>query len=99
MKSVALSIARASAKTITLVPQHTDENKQMTEKALLTDGDGLELWSAETLGRRTGLGKRRIYKLAAEFGLPAVRVGGRMWFRPQEVDAYFVERTGAVEAA
>jgi excisionase family DNA binding protein len=65
----------------------------------IIDGDGLELWSAETLGRRTGLGKRRIYKLAAEFGLPAVRVGGRMWFRPQDVDAYFAERTGAGEAA
>jgi hypothetical protein len=57
------------------------------------DGDGLELWTADRLGRETGLGKRKIYRYHAEAGLPGVRVGGRLYFRPAAVMAYLDART------
>ena len=74
---------------------HTDLNPVSTT----TDGAGLELWSAERLGKETGLGKRRIYRLHAEHGLPAVQIGGRLWFRPADVAAYFERRSQNSQAA
>jgi hypothetical protein len=71
----------------------------MSERAPLIDASGVELWSAETTGQRTGLGKRRIYRLAADSGLPAVRLNGRLWFRPADVAAYFADHVDAGEAA
>jgi predicted DNA-binding transcriptional regulator AlpA len=71
---------------------------------LLVDGNQLELWSAARLGQETGLGKRRIYRLHAEEGLPGVRLGGRLWFRPADYLGWLeqntaIERNGAFEEA
>lgn len=60
------------------------------------DGTGLELWSATRLGEETGLGKRRVYRLHAEAGLPGVRVGGRIWFRPADFQAWLDEHAEVV---
>jgi hypothetical protein len=63
------------------------------------DSAGLELWSAARLGQETGLGKRRIYRLHAEAGLPAVVLNGRLWFRPADVAAYFAQHLEDGKAA
>jgi hypothetical protein len=65
----------------------------------MIDGSGLELWSAEQVGKETGLGKRRIYRLHSEAGLPAVVLNGRLWFRPADVAAYFADRIEGGKAA
>jgi hypothetical protein len=65
----------------------------------LPEAAALELWSAERLGLETGLGKRRIYRLHAEAGLPAVVLNGRLWFRPADVAAYFAQHLEDGKAA
>jgi predicted DNA-binding transcriptional regulator AlpA len=62
---------------------------------LLVDGNDLQLWSAARLGKETGLGKRRIYRLHAEGGLPGVRLGGRLWFRPADYLVWIEQNTTA----
>ena len=43
--------------------------------------------SAEEVGLQLGLGKSRVYALAAEGVLPSVRLGRRIWFPRRGLDA------------
>jgi hypothetical protein len=72
---------------------------ERVQRGSLIDAAGLELWSAKRTGSETGLGRRRIYRLHAEAGLPAVVLNGRLWFRPADVAAYFAQHLEEGEAA
>jgi hypothetical protein len=65
----------------------------MSVEGSIIDGNGLVLWDAQTLGEKSGRGKRWVYRAAAENGLPAVRVGGRLFFRPEDYRAWLEAQT------
>ncbi len=64
--------------------------------ATIVDGNGLELWSAERLGQECGRGKRWVYRMHAGEGLPGVRLGGRLFFRPADYQAWLGSRLEVV---
>jgi excisionase family DNA binding protein len=43
--------------------------------------------TADEVGRELGLGRSRVYELAAAGHLPVVRLGRRMWFPRRGLDA------------
>ena len=49
--------------------------------------DGRPFLSATEVGQQLGLGKSRVYALAAEGLLPTVRLGRRMWFPRRGLEA------------
>ena len=49
--------------------------------------DGRLFLSAAEVGRQLGLGKSRVYALAAEGLLPTLRLGRRMWFPRRGLEA------------
>ena len=49
--------------------------------------DGRLFLTATEVGRQLGLGKSRVYELAAEGLLPTVRLGRRMWFPRRGLEA------------
>jgi excisionase family DNA binding protein len=61
----------------------------MTRHPVTHDGsaDGPLFLTATEVGQQLGLGKSRVYALAAEGLLPAVRLGRRMWFPRRGLEA------------
>ena len=49
--------------------------------------DGRLFLTATEVGQQLGLGKSRVYELAAEGLLPTVRLGRRMWFPKRGLEA------------
>ncbi len=56
----------------------------------------LDLLTVEDLAARFQVRKRRIYDLVRDGGLPHLRVGRTLRFRPREVDRWLAARTQAV---
>jgi excisionase family DNA binding protein len=52
-----------------------------------SEADNRLFLSASEVGLRFGLGKSRVYALAAEGLLPSVRLGRRIWFPRRGLDA------------
>jgi excisionase family DNA binding protein len=61
----------------------------MTTHRLTHDStaDGRLFLTATEVGQQLGLGKSRVYELAAEGLLPTVRLGRRMWFPRRGLEA------------
>ena len=61
----------------------------MTRQRLTHDSaaDGRLFLTATEVGKQLGLGKSRVYALAAEGLLPTVRLGRRMWFPRRGLEA------------
>lgn len=58
-----------------------------------------DLWDVRRVAAYLGLSERSVYDKARGGDLPAVRVGGRWRFRPEDLDAWITERAAGAVAA
>jgi len=54
-----------------------------------------ELWDIRRVSRLLGLSDRTVYQMVRDGRLPALRLGGRWRFQPQEVESWLRDRAGA----
>jgi excisionase family DNA binding protein len=59
----------------------------------LIDSHNPELLNADEQAARLGVSRKKLYRLAAEHGLPVTRIGRSVYFRPSLVAAWLDEHT------